>query len=108
MANDILLPDVRTALRVTHTALDNEINDLILSARKDLYYSGVGQAVSEAADPIDPLIKRAIVVYCKANFMDNMADAERFQLSYDMLKTHLALSADYQDSTTDTAGTTTP
>ncbi|MDD9148155.1 head-tail connector protein [Sporolactobacillus sp. CQH2019] len=108
MATDVLLPDVKTALRVTHTALDSEINDLILAARKDLFYSGVGQAVSEATDSIDPLIKRAIVVYCKANFLDNVADTERFQLSYDLLKTHLALSGDYQDPDTTTTGTTTP
>ncbi|MDD9149255.1 head-tail connector protein [Sporolactobacillus sp. CQH2019] len=103
----MLLPDVKTALRVSHTALDTEINDLIAAARKDLYSGGVGQASSEATDSIDPLVKRAIIVYCKANFLDNVADAERFQLSYDLLKTHLALAGDYQDPDTTTTETTT-
>ena len=44
----------------------------------------------------DPLIKRAITLYCKAKFgYDEVNMAERFQQSYISLKHHLTLSAEY-------------
>lgn len=88
-----LLDDVKLALRVTNTAFDPEIQDLIEAARRDLVLSGI--TALKVNDDTDPLIKRAIVVYCKANFGYDNPEAERFQRSYDMLKMHLALSAEY-------------
>lgn len=90
-----LLADAKLALRITSTAYDDEITDLIAAAKDDLLISGVAAAVLDAADP-DPLVKRAILVYCKAQFgMDN-PDAERYMASFHSLVTHLALSAEYQ------------
>jgi uncharacterized phage protein (predicted DNA packaging) len=100
--SDVLLPAVKTALRVSHNALDSEIDELISAARKDLYESGVGEIASNATDNIDPLIKRAIIVYCKAQFLANDKNAERYQIAYDLMKTHLALASDYQDPVTET------
>jgi hypothetical protein len=87
-----LIDDVRLNLRITSSAYNTEIEDLILSAKLDLGLSGV---TDEAIDTTDALVKRAIILYCKANFGYNNADADRFQQSYDMLKAHLTLSADY-------------
>jgi len=90
-----LLDDIKKALRVTHTALDSEITDLIEEARQDLIQSGVSS--SKANDVTDSLIKRAIRTYCRANFITDIDQAERFQESYNMLKIHLALSGDYTE-----------
>lgn len=88
-----ILDDVKTALRISNTAFDGEITDLISAARSDLKLSGVLE--SKVNDDTDALIKRAIVVYCKANFGWNNPDAEKLQQSYDMLKMHLSLSQEY-------------
>ncbi|MGX5476014.1 head-tail connector protein [Bacillus toyonensis] len=89
-----MLDVVKIALRITHNALDNEILDLIESGRHDLKLSGVSGFKSN--DDTDPLIKRAIIMYAKANFIADAKEAERFQLSYNMLKNHLTLAGDYK------------
>lgn len=87
-----ILDDVRQALRIKHVALDNEIIDLINEAKADLALSGVDPT---KINDDDPLIKRAIKTYAKANFGLENKDSEKYQASYDSLKTHLTLSGDY-------------
>lgn len=93
-----MLEGVKSSLRVNGTDLDAEIQDLIDGAKADLTLSGVKQ---EKVTDTDPLIKRAITTYCKANFgYEDPKMAERFQLSYTSLKHHLTLSAEYTEVTT--------
>ncbi len=88
-----MLADVKDALRESGTASDIEIQDLIDAAKADLQLSGVHP--SKIVDT-DPLIRRAVTVYCKANFgYDDPKLSERFQESYISLKHHLTLSAEY-------------
>jgi uncharacterized phage protein (predicted DNA packaging) len=91
-----MLDDIKILLRITTTAFDTEINDLISAARQDLVLSGVDS--TKANDDTDPLIKRAISLYCKANFGFDNPDADRLQQSYNLLKMSLALSSDYNGS----------
>ncbi|MFC3883756.1 head-tail connector protein [Bacillus songklensis] len=88
-----MLADVKTALRISHDALDTDISDLIDEARQDLILAGLSSA--KANDDEDALIKRAIKTYAKAHFIADNVTAERFQKSYDMLKQHLTLAGDY-------------
>jgi len=92
-----LLDDVKLALRISPgtTAYDGEVQDLIEAAKADLRLSGVDPA---KLDELDPLIKRAIVTYCKAHFGFDNADAERLERAYDMLKAHLTLSQEYREA----------
>lgn len=85
-----MLEKVKLALRIKSVNLDEEIEDLIEACKIDLSVSGVRKIVEE-----DPLIQRAIIIYCKANFgMDNN-DSEKYQKSYDLLKQSLSLCGDY-------------
>jgi uncharacterized phage protein (predicted DNA packaging) len=86
-----MLESVKLALRVTISDFDEEIQDLIDAAKSDLSIAGV-----DIINEDDPLIRRAIITYCKANFGYDNPEAERFQQSYDMLKQHLSLSYDYR------------
>ena len=88
-----MLAEVKLALRVTTTDFDTEIQSLIDAAVADLTLAGV--AAEKAQSTTDPLIKRAVVTYCKAHFGYDNPEAERFQQSYDMLKAHLTLSQEY-------------
>jgi len=94
-----MIEHVKLALRISlsNTAFDEEVQTLIDAARQDLILSGV--SFNKANDDNDPLIKRAIVVYSKANFGYDNPEADRFQRSYEMLKAHLTLAGDYQDET---------
>ncbi len=84
-----MLENIKKSLRITNSAFDDEIQDLIDSAMADLFISGIINYTDN-----DILILRAVTIYCKANFGYN-ENSERFQNSYDLLKTHLALSGDY-------------
>jgi uncharacterized phage protein (predicted DNA packaging) len=88
-----MLDDVKVALRVSHTALDGEISDLIAAARQDLILSGVSAA--KANSSTDALIKRAVTTYVKAHFGYDNPDADRLLMAYDRLKAHLTLAGDY-------------
>jgi len=90
---DVMLNDVKIALRISNTAYDGEINDLILAAKADLLLSGVLRTLET-----DALIKRAILIYCKANFGWNNTDAEKLKAAYESLKNHLSMSLDYTTS----------
>jgi len=54
-----------------------------------------GVTENKANDDTDPLIKRAITFYAKANFGIDNPNADRFHDSYVMLKQHLSLAGDY-------------
>ena len=88
-----MLEIIKQALRVSGNDLDEEITDLIEAAKADLILSGVHK---DNVEDDDPLIKRAITVYCKANFgYEDPKLSERFQESYISLKHHLTLSSEY-------------
>jgi len=89
-----LLDEVKGVLRVSGTDFDTEVNDLIDACKLELSLSGVGKV-----EETDALIKRAIILYCKANFGWDNQEFDRFQKSYDLLKAHLSLSSDYKVTT---------
>jgi len=93
-----MLNDVKSALRIDGDDLDREIQELIDAAKADLQLSGVHK---DKLVDTDPLIKRAIIVYCKAHFgYEDPKLSERFQQSYTSLKHHLTLSAEYTEVVT--------
>lgn len=65
---------------------------MINACKSDLKLSGITNI-----DEDDSLIKRAIILYCKANFGLDNKDSEKYNKSYDLLKQHLALSGDYKN-----------
>ncbi len=88
-----MLNSIKDSLRINGTDLDMEILDLIEAAKADLILSGVHK---DKVEDTDPLIKRAVTVYCKANFgYEDPKLSDRFQESYISLKHHLTLSAEY-------------
>jgi uncharacterized phage protein (predicted DNA packaging) len=86
-----LLDKARKSLRITHNELDDEIQDLIDACKKELVDAGIYKI-----DDTDPLIIRAVNLYCKSHFGFNNEEADRFQDSYTMLKAHLSLAGDYR------------
>ena len=87
-----LLVDVKQCLRISNTSFDTEIQDLIDAAKADLVLSGVLE--SKIVDT-DLLIKRAIIIYVKANFGFENPDYDKLERAYNSLKNHLTLSQEY-------------
>ena len=91
-----MLEDVKRELRITNTAYDREVLDLIEAAKADL---NIPQIEPAKIIDTDPLIKRAIILYCKANFGLDNKDSEKYQKAYDNLVEKLSLSLIYKDVT---------
>lgn len=87
-----MLESVRKALRISSSAFDDEINDLIEESKLDLKTSGVVNI-----DTNDHLIQKAIKTYCKANFGLDNKDMEKYQASYESIKEKLTLCGDYNE-----------
>lgn len=83
----------RGYLRIATDRLDGEIEDLIRAARDDLVLGGVLPA--HATDESDPLIKRAVATYIKAEFGLDNDGAEQYRAAYGDLKKRLLLSDRY-------------
>ncbi len=88
-----MIDDVKAALRIDGSAFDLEVQDLIGAAKADLQLSGVAEI--KVNDSTDPLIKRAIIIYCRAHFDYDDKAADRLLQSYVMLKSHLTLTEEY-------------
>lgn len=83
----------RLYVRLTSTAFDGEIVDLIRAAREDLVLAGV--LPERTRDEEDPLIKRALASYVRAEFGLDNEDADQYRAAYQRLKVSLAMSSDY-------------
>ena len=90
-----LLDDVKVACRVTSTAFDVELGDLISAAFGDLGITDIDPELLTGSD-IAPLIKRAVLTYCKMNFGE-LEDSvyDRLKASYDEQKMQLLMSRQY-------------
>lgn len=86
-----MLEKVKLALRIKSQAFDSEIEDLIAAALADLGLAGVTAAQELEADP---LITRAVVTYCRANFGEP-EDYDRMKKSYDEQKAQLSMATGY-------------
>lgn len=84
----MLLEKVKTALRVSGTAFDLEVQDLIDAAKADL--QGVGVEVIDT----DPLHRQAVICFCKARYgYEDPNQADRYWASYEQHKIFLAVRA---------------
>lgn len=92
-----LIDDVKAACRVTVDSYNGEFADLIAAAFADIGITDVKTALLVETDP-DPLIKRAVVTYCKMNFgyLDT-AQYDKFKASYDEQKAQLLMASGYTD-----------
>lgn len=84
-----MLTKVKTALRITTTAYDTELNDLIEAAKRDLGVAGV-----VLPSTLDELVERAIITYCKMSF-GIPEDYDRLKKSYDEQKAQLSTCTGY-------------
>ena len=86
-----MLAKVKLALRVTTTAYDNDLNDLINAAKLDLGIAGV-----LLPSTLDAICERAIITYCKLHFLGlSENEWDRLKASYDEQKAQLTMATGY-------------
>lgn len=86
---DVFLGDVKTALRITTDAFDDEISSLINSAKSDLGIAGV-----VLPNTLDDICKTAIITYVKMRFGEP-DDYDRLKRAYDEQKAQLSTASGY-------------
>lgn len=84
-----ILAAVKLALRVSTSAFDSELNDLIAAALIDLRQAGITND-----DVMDPMIRRAVITFCRLNF-GQPDDYDRLKKSYDEQKGQLGMATGY-------------
>lgn len=91
-----MLDKVKLALRITTTAFDSELEQLIAAAKSDLGIAGVVLPVDTSGN-LDQICERAIITYCKINFgeLDRADMYDRLKASYDEQKAQLSMATGY-------------
>lgn len=93
-SNEALLEKVKFALRIDETDHDDELQDLIAAAKREIVEVGVSPA---KVTDTDELIIRACIVYCKANFgYDD--EKERFAMAFEKMLVKLSLLGAYKEA----------
>ena len=85
------LDKVKMGLRISTTAYDEELADLITEAQLDLGIAGV-----DDPSQLDEIVTRAIITYCKMSF-GMPEDYDRLKRSYDEQKAQLVTATGYTD-----------
>lgn len=89
-----MLDLIKQDLRIKHARLDTDVQTNIDACKTDLGLAGVC-----VIDDEDPLVQKAVMLYCRWQFNFENA-AERYQKAYEALKIALALAGDYACTTT--------
>jgi hypothetical protein len=89
MANSTLAR-IKTALRISHDKLDDDIQSDIDACLADLRVCGVTYATES-----DPLIFNAVKLWCRAIYTDDTAKGAEYLRRYDALKSCLMVAEGY-------------
>lgn len=85
------LASIKMALRITTSAFDTELEQLMQAALIDLHIAGVrGSNVALT----DPLVLRAVATYCKMHFGEP-DEYDRLKASYDEQKAQMSMASGY-------------
>ncbi len=94
---DELFPSVKTYLRISHDKLDNEINEILTTGRKELVRAGISE---DKAFSNDSLVANALRVWCQMHFTNDMNKYEIFFKSWQYQVDNLRKSQDYRKDDT--------
>lgn len=87
-----LLAKAKVTLRVSTTAFDDEIKDIISAGYEDLGTRGVQIVVSE--DSVSPMVLRALMTYVRMYFGDP-DNLDRLRVAYDRQLGQLMTTSGY-------------
>lgn len=85
---------VKTSLRLSNDAFDEEIETLISASKIDLAQADI--KVDKANDDTIPIIRQAIIIYCRLHFGEP-SDYDRLKMAYDEIKHQLSMNSEFTD-----------
>lgn len=95
MATSPQIEKVKTALRISTQAYDEELADLVQAALLDLGVAGVVvPEIDQQQGTLDPLVMKAVITYCKMSF-GLPEDYDRLKRSYDEQKAQMSTHTGY-------------
>lgn len=89
MADTALINSAKLAARITTTAFDSQVGDLLDAAFLDMGIAGV-----EVPDELDALVKQAAITYFLMHFGEP-DQYDRLKKSYDEQKAQLSMATGY-------------
>lgn len=95
-----LLLKIKTNLRISHSALDDDLSDSIAACLTDLKVCGVRTPEPDKPQDFDPLILNAVKLYCRKEYTDDTSKAAEYQKRYDALKSCLMMASEYNGEVT--------
>lgn len=90
MATAATLTKIKQALRISHSALDDDIMADIDACLADLEMCGIATPAET-----DPLIYNAVKLYCRAHYTDDTTKAGAYMEMYGHLKGSLQTASGY-------------
>ena len=92
-----MLTQVKAALRITSSAFDTDLKNLMLAALLDLGIAGV-ETDTDPDEVTDPLVIRAVCTYCAMNRISiDPQQRAWLKASYDEQKAQLGTATGYTD-----------
>lgn len=86
-----MLEKIKLALRISHTALDADIEADIAACLADLKVCGVVYADMDT----DPLIFNAVKLYCRSIYTDDPSKGAEYLRRYEAMKAGLMMAEGY-------------
>lgn len=90
MASQITIDKVKTDLRISHNAMDEDIMDTIDACLQDLRICGV-----DHPEETDPAILNAIKLWTRAAYTDDTSKAAAYTERYNAMKATLMMAEGY-------------
>ena len=90
-----LIAKVKTAIRISHNKLDDEVGDDIATCLQELRVLGISAPMPDDPQEMDPLILSAVKLHAKSNFTDDSAKAADYKKRYDSLVSFLMTASEY-------------
>lgn len=90
MATPEILEKIKLSLRISHNALDADLEDLINACLADLQVCGIPEP-----DPNDALILNAVKLYVRAHYIDDTGKGDSYMTRYNDLKSCLMMAEGY-------------
>jgi hypothetical protein len=88
MASDTVAK-VKVDLRISHAVLDTDIKDTIDACLQDLKTFGIKNDIA------DPLILRAVKLYCRSVYEEDPAKAAAYETRYNDMRASLQMAEGY-------------
>ena len=92
-----LLLKIKKSLRISHSALDDDLSDTITACLADLKVCGVKVPEKDNTQEMDSLVLNAIKLYCRQAYTDDTAKAAEYGRRYDALKSCLMMAEGYRE-----------